>query len=64
MKNFVLGAIAGVGIAVGCYKPYQIEMEYRNNIAAGLGVHSPYHCFSVVNNTMNAWSCCHPGAER
>ena len=36
MKNFVLGMIAGIAIAVCGYKPYQIEMEYRHNIAAGL----------------------------
>ena len=37
MKNFALGLIIGMAFAVGGYKPYQIEMEYRRNIAAGLG---------------------------
>ena len=36
MKNFILGVIVGTAIAVSAYKPYQIEMEYRHNIAAGL----------------------------
>ena len=37
IKNFALGLIIGMAFAVGGYKPYQIEMEYRRNIAAGLG---------------------------
>jgi len=43
MKNFVLGVIAGVLISICGYKPYQIEMEYRHNIAAGLGFQQPNH---------------------
>jgi len=47
MKNFILGLIAGVAIAVCGYKPYQIQMEYRQNIAAGLKVPT-VHCLSGV----------------
>ena len=36
MKTFVLGLIVGIALAVCGYKPYQIEMEYRNNVANGL----------------------------
>ena len=38
MKNFVLGVSVGIAIAVCGYKPYQIETEYRHNIAAGVGL--------------------------
>jgi hypothetical protein len=49
MKNFALGVIVGIVIAVCGYKPYQIEMEYRRNVAAGL--ESPtIHCFAGVRN--------------
>ena len=45
MGNFALGMIAGIAIAVCGYKPYQIEAEYRQNVAAGLGTQSPVpHC--------------------
>ena len=46
MKNFVLGVIVGIAIAVCGYKPYQTEMEYRHNIAAGLGAPTG-HCIPV-----------------
>jgi hypothetical protein len=46
MKNFSLGLIVGVAIAVCGYKPYQIEMEYRRNIATGL--EAPLHCLCGV----------------
>jgi hypothetical protein len=36
MKAFILGLIVGIALAVCGYKPYQIEMEYRNNVANGL----------------------------
>lgn len=47
MKNFVVGVIVGIGIAVCGYKPYQIEMEYRQNIAAGLEAPT-VHCLTGV----------------
>jgi len=47
MKNFILGMIVGTAIAVFGYKPYQIEMEYRHNIAAGLEV-PILHCLTGV----------------
>jgi len=43
----VLGVIVGIAIAVCGYKPYQIEMEYRQNIAAGLDA-SMLHCLTGV----------------
>ena len=46
MKNFILGLIVGVAIAVCGYKPYHIEMEYRRNIATGL--ETPLHCLCGV----------------
>jgi hypothetical protein len=45
MKNFISGLIVGAAIAVCGYKPYQIEMEYRQNIAAGLEAPT-VHCFT------------------
>jgi hypothetical protein len=44
MKNFIFGLIVGVAFAVCGYKPFQIEMEYRQNIAAGPDV-LKVHCF-------------------
>jgi hypothetical protein len=45
MRNFVLGVIAGMAIAVCGYGPYQIEAEYRHNVVTGLGEPSfPRHC--------------------
>ena len=45
MRNFVAGLIAGVAIAVCGYQPYQIESEYRHNIAAGLDTPAAFpHC--------------------
>jgi hypothetical protein len=41
MKNFVFGVVSGIVIAECGYKPYQIEMEYQRNIAAGLGTPAP-----------------------
>jgi hypothetical protein len=49
MGNFTLGIIAGIAIAVCGYKPYQIEAEYRQNVAAGLGTASPVpHCMVTI----------------
>ena len=45
-KNFVLGVIVGIVIAFCAYKLYQIEMEYRQNIATGLETQVPVHCFT------------------
>ena len=36
MKGFVVGLVVGIVLAVCGYKPYQIEMEYRSNVANGL----------------------------
>jgi len=36
MRNFILGTLVGIAIAVCGYKPYQIEAEYLRNIAVGL----------------------------
>jgi hypothetical protein len=41
MKTFVLGMVVGIVVAVCGYQPYQIETEYRHNIAAGLGTPAP-----------------------
>jgi hypothetical protein len=49
MKNFVLGVIVGIATAVCGFKPYQIEMEYRQNIAAGLEGPT-VNCFAAVRN--------------
>jgi hypothetical protein len=48
MKNFVLGVIAGIVIALCGYKPYQIEMEYRHNIATGPNALGPANCITGV----------------
>jgi hypothetical protein len=49
MKNFSLGVIAGMTIAVFCYKPYQIEAEYQQNVIAGLRTLSPIpHCSVTI----------------
>jgi hypothetical protein len=49
MKNFALGVMAGMAIAACCYKPYQIESEYRQNLTAGLGTPSPVpHCTVTI----------------
>jgi len=50
MKNFVLGVIAGIAIAVCGYKPYRIEMEYRHNIAAPLETQSLIRCYHQGSN--------------
>lgn len=47
MKTFVLGVIVGIAVAVCGYRPYQIEVEYRRNIAAGLEAPA-VHCFTRV----------------
>jgi hypothetical protein len=49
MRSFSLGVIVGIAIAVCGYKPYQIEMEYRHNIAAGLSAQTPVNCITGVN---------------
>ena len=36
MRNFILGTILGIAIAVCGYKPYQIEAEYLRNIRLGI----------------------------
>ena len=46
MKNFVLGVIVGVVIALCGYKPDQIEMEYRQNVATGLENAGTVHRFT------------------
>jgi hypothetical protein len=52
MKNFSIGLIVGIAFAIGGYKPYQIEMEYRDNIAAGLGTPGlPTVCITGVTET-------------
>jgi hypothetical protein len=49
MRNFALGVISGMVIAGCCYRPYQIEAEYRQNVAAGLGTPSPVpHCTVTI----------------
>jgi hypothetical protein len=48
MKIFALGVIVGIVIALCGYKPYQIEMEYRDNIATGLGAQKHIACFTGV----------------
>jgi hypothetical protein len=51
MKNFVFGVVLGIVIAVCGYKPYQIEMEFRRNIAAGLGTPAPARfCVTTVRS--------------
>jgi len=60
MKNFILGLMVGAAIAVCGYKPYQIEMEYRQNIAAGLEGPTP-HCLTGVR--YNSLSIFHPGGQ-
>jgi hypothetical protein len=47
MKNFILGLMVGVAFAVCGYRPYQIEMEYRQNISAGLEALT-VHCFTAT----------------
>ena len=36
MRNFALGLIVGVAIAILGYGPYEIETEYLRNISRGL----------------------------
>jgi hypothetical protein len=48
MKNFVLGVILGIVIALCGYKPYQIEMEYRHNIATGPNAQGPVNCITEL----------------
>ena len=49
MKNFVLGVIVGIVIALCGYKPYQIEREYRRNIATGPNALGPVNCITGVD---------------
>jgi hypothetical protein len=49
MKNFVLGVIVGIVIALCGYKSYQIEMEYRRNIATGPNALGPVNCITGVD---------------
>ena len=49
MKNFVLGVIVGIVIALCGYRPYQIEMEYRHNIATGPNALGPVNCITGVD---------------
>ena len=48
MRNFVLGVIVGIVIALCGYKLYQIEMEYRHNIATGPKALGPVNCVTGV----------------
>jgi hypothetical protein len=48
MKNFALGVIVGIAAAICGYKPYQIEMEYRDNIANGLNAQAQVICITGV----------------
>jgi hypothetical protein len=57
MKNFILGLMVGVAFAVCGYRPYQIEMEYRQNIRRAGSPHGallhrydslrPFHMLTV-----------------
>ena len=49
MRNFMLGVIVGIAVAVCGYKPYQVEDEYLRNIAAGLPA-IQHNCGSIVTN--------------
>jgi hypothetical protein len=42
MRNFGLGLVLGVILAVCGYKPYAIETEYRRNIERGISL--PKNC--------------------
>jgi hypothetical protein len=49
MKNFVLGVIVGIVIALCGYKPYQIEMEYRHHMATGPNALGHVNCITGVD---------------
>jgi len=57
MKGFVLGLIVGIALAVCGYKPYRIEMEYRNNIANGLGSIRSFVPCSDVRTVFSKTEC-------
>src|SRR5213079_1636624 len=44
MRNFILGIIVGIAIAICCYRPYQIEAEYLRNISGGLPTTTGHTC--------------------
>ena len=44
----MLGVIVGIVIALCGYKLYQIEMEYRHNIATGPKALGPVNCVTGV----------------
>jgi hypothetical protein len=48
MKNLALGVIVGIAIALCGYKPYQIEMEYRDNISTGVVSRTHATCITGV----------------
>jgi hypothetical protein len=49
MKSFALGVIVGIVIAPSGYRPYQIEVEYRDNIATGLNAQAFVDCTAGVD---------------
>jgi hypothetical protein len=49
MKSFTLGVLVGIAVAMSGYKPYQIEMEYRDNIATGLDAQTHADCVRGVD---------------
>jgi hypothetical protein len=55
--GLVLGVIVGIVIALCGYKPYQIEMEYRHNIATGPNarMHKGLSIASPVWTLLAAW---------
>jgi hypothetical protein len=48
MRNFVLGLIVGLALAIFGYKPYQIESEYLHNIKTGLVSEPITNCVMTV----------------
>jgi hypothetical protein len=48
-EELLVRVIVGIAIAVCGYKPYQIEMEYRQNIVACLNAQTPVDCITGVN---------------
>ena len=48
MRNFILGIIVGIAIAICCYRPYQIEAEYLRNISGGLPTTTGHTCRAIT----------------
>jgi hypothetical protein len=48
MRNFALGVIVGIAVAICCYRPYQIEAEYLRNISAGPPTTTGHSCMGVT----------------